>query len=74
MRRSVEGESIVAMTAARIGTCGPSHLAVREKLKRGGLSLPDEIWDGMTISIDKIEAALRKAGVTAKEEANRGGI
>jgi len=30
----------------------------------GGLALPDEVWDGMTISIEKIEAALRKAGIT----------
>ncbi len=30
----------------------------------GGLALPDEVWDGMTISIEKIEAALHKAGIT----------
>jgi hypothetical protein len=30
----------------------------------GGLALPDDVWDGMTISIAKIEATLRKAGIS----------
>lgn len=30
---------------------------------RGALALPDEVWDGMTISIDKIDGVLRRAGV-----------
>jgi hypothetical protein len=30
---------------------------------RGGLALPDDVWDGMTISMEKIQAALRKAGI-----------
>jgi len=30
---------------------------------RGGLALPDDIWDGMSISIDKIETVLLKAGI-----------
>jgi hypothetical protein len=29
----------------------------------GGLALPDDIWDGMSISIDKIETILQKAGI-----------
>jgi hypothetical protein len=29
----------------------------------GGLALPDDVWDGMTISIEKIEATLCKAGI-----------
>jgi hypothetical protein len=33
---------------------------------RGGLALPDDIWDGMSISIDKIECVLRKAGVSIR--------
>lgn len=32
------------------------------KNSRGALALPDDIWDGMTISIDKIETVLRKYG------------
>jgi hypothetical protein len=31
------------------------------KNSRGALVLPDDIWDGMTISIDKIETVLRKS-------------
>jgi len=30
---------------------------------RSGPALPDDVWDGMTISIDKIEGVLRKAGI-----------
>jgi hypothetical protein len=30
---------------------------------RGHLALPDDVWDGMTISIDKIDGVLRRAGV-----------
>ena len=33
------------------------------KNTRGGLALPDDVWDGMTISIEKIETVLRKAGI-----------
>lgn len=29
----------------------------------GGLALPDDVWDGMSISIDKIETVLRQAGI-----------
>jgi hypothetical protein len=34
------------------------------------LAVPDEIWDGMTISIDKIEAPLRKAELKPKRKPN----
>jgi len=33
------------------------------KTPAGGLALPDDVWDGMSISIDKIETALRNAGI-----------
>jgi hypothetical protein len=33
------------------------------KHRGGGLALPGEVWDGMTISIEKIEDTLRKAGI-----------
>jgi hypothetical protein len=32
------------------------------KTSAGGLAVPDDVWDGMTISIDKIETVLREAG------------
>jgi hypothetical protein len=34
---------------------------------KGALALPDEVWDGMTISIDKIEAVLCRAGIDKPE-------
>jgi len=33
------------------------------KTPAGGLALRDDVWDGMSISIDKIETALRNAGI-----------
>lgn len=36
------------------------------KNSRGALVLPDDIWDGMTISIDKIETVLRKPRIGAR--------
>jgi hypothetical protein len=39
----------------------------------GGLALPDDVWDGMTISIDKIEAVLRKAGFSSRAQAGEPG-
>jgi hypothetical protein len=30
----------------------------------GGLALPDDVWDGMTTSITKIEVTLPKAGIS----------
>lgn len=30
----------------------------------GALALPDDIWDGMTISIDKIETVLRNSEIS----------
>jgi hypothetical protein len=33
------------------------------KIPAGSLALPDDVWDGMSISIDKIETALREAGI-----------
>jgi hypothetical protein len=38
------------------------------KNSRGALALPDDICDGMTISIDKIEAVLRKARLGSRPE------
>lgn len=75
MRRSVDDESIVAAMAAFL----ESELAALRiwqsaRSSAGGLAVPDEIWDGMTISIDKVEAVLWKAAVKAKDEANRGEI
>lgn len=32
------------------------------KTSAGALAVPDDLWDGMTISIDKIETVLREAG------------
>jgi hypothetical protein len=40
---------------------------------RGGLALPDDVWDGMTISIDKIEAVLWKAGLSNRAQAGKQG-
>jgi hypothetical protein len=34
------------------------------KPSTGGLALPDDVWDGMTISIEKIKAVLRQAGIS----------
>jgi len=34
---------------------------------RSGPALPDDVWDGMTISMDKIEAVLRKARIKSSE-------
>jgi hypothetical protein len=75
MRRSVDAKLIAAAMAAVL----ESELAALRiwqsaRNSKGGLAVPDEIWDGMTISIDKIETVLRKAGVKANEETNRGGI
>ena len=39
----------------------------------GGLALADDVWDGMTISIDKIEAALRKPGLSSRAQAGEQG-
>jgi hypothetical protein len=69
-RRSVDEES---GCGSRIGTCSPRIWQSARNPQRD-LAVPDEIWDGMTISIDKIEAPLRKAGIKTKEEAKRGGI
>lgn len=33
------------------------------KTPAGGWALPDDVWDGMSISIDKIETVLRQAGI-----------
>jgi hypothetical protein len=75
MRKSIDEESIVAGTAAVL----ESELAALRiwqsaRNSKGGLAVPDEIWDGMTISIDKIEGVLGKAGFKANQETNRGGI
>ena len=62
MRRIVEGKSIVtAMTAVLESELMALRLWQSATEPQGGLVLPDEIWDGMTISIDKIETVLRKA-------------
>lgn len=37
---------------------------------KSGMTVPDDIWDGMTISIDKIEAVLRKAGFSSRAQAD----
>lgn len=75
MRRSVDGDSTAAAMAAVFESeLAALHIWQSARNPKGGLAVPDEIWDGMTISIDKIEAVLRKAGVKAKEETNRGGI
>lgn len=39
----------------------------------GGLALPADVWDGMTISIDKIEAVLRKAGLSSRAQSGKQG-
>lgn len=39
------------------------------KTRAGSLALPDDVWDGMTISIDKIETVLREAGINDSEHA-----
>ena len=39
------------------------HIWQSARNRRGGLVLPADIWDGMTISIDRIESVLRKARV-----------
>lgn len=33
------------------------------KTSGGALAVPDEVWDGMNISIETLEAVLRKAGI-----------
>ena len=40
------------------------HIWQTAKNPRGGLALPDEVWDGMTISIDKIETVLLKTRIS----------
>jgi hypothetical protein len=40
------------------------HTWQSAKNRTGGSVLPGDIWDGMTISIDKIENVLRKAGIS----------
>lgn len=72
MRRSDDEESIVAAMAAVL----QSELAALRIWQsatnpRGGLAVPDEIWDGMTISIDKIETVLRKARIGARSNLSR---
>jgi hypothetical protein len=44
------------------------------KHRGGGLALPDEVWDGMTMSIEKIEDTLRKAGINYSKQCERGDI
>jgi hypothetical protein len=61
MRRSVDDESIEATMAAVL----QSELAALRiwqsaRNPTGGLAEPDEVWDGLTISIDKIETVLRE--------------
>lgn len=75
MRRSGEGESIVAAMAARLES-EFSALRIWQSARdpKAGLAVLDEIWGGLTISIDKIAAVSRKAGVEGKKEAKRGGI
>jgi hypothetical protein len=74
MRRNVDGDSGAAMTAVLESELAALRIWQSARNPQRDLAVPDEIWDGMTISIDKIEAVLRKAGVKAKEEAKRGGI
>ena len=75
MRRSVDGESIVvAMAAVFESELAALRIWQSARNPKGCRALPDEIWDGMTISIEKIEAVLGKAGVKVKEDAKRGGI
>jgi len=42
------------------------HTWQSAKNRLGGSVLPDDIWDGMTISIDKMESVLRKAGISIR--------
>jgi hypothetical protein len=74
MRRNVDGDSAAAMAAVLESELAALRIWRSARNPQRDLAVPDEIWDGMTISIDKIEAVLRKAGVKTKEEANRGGI
>jgi hypothetical protein len=74
MRRNVDGDSAAAMVAVLESELAALRIWQSARNPQRDLAVPDEIWDGMTISIDKIEAVLRKAGVKAKEEAKRGGI
>lgn len=39
------------------------------KTPAGSLALPDDVWDGMSISIDKIETVLREAGLSDSAQA-----
>ena len=40
------------------------------KTPAGGLALPDDVWDGMSISIDKIETVLRQAAMDDASQAD----
>ena len=57
-----------AMTAREMITVLEAELAALRvwqaaKTPAGGLALPDDVWDGTSISIDKIETVLRQAGI-----------
>ena len=63
MRKSVDGKSIVAgMAAVLESELAALRIWQSARNLKDGLAVPDEICDGMTISIDKIEGVLGKAG------------
>ena len=41
------------------------------KTPAGSLALPDDVWDGISISIDKIETVLRQAGIDDPSQAGK---
>ena len=65
MRRYVHvGPAAADMAAVLESELAALRIWQAARNPRGGLALPDEIWDGMTISIDKIETVLLKAGIS----------
>ncbi len=65
MRRYVHvGPAAADMATVLESELAALHIWQTARNPRGGLALPDEVWDGMTISIDKIETVLLKAGIS----------
>ena len=61
MRRYVHvGPAAADMATVLESELAALHIWQTARNPRGGLALPDEVWDGMTISIDKIETVLLK--------------
>jgi hypothetical protein len=42
------------------------------KTRQGSLALPDDVWDGMSISRAKIERVVREAGIANSRRSGKG--